>query len=328
MDIIPIQAMVRDPDTPPSTSPEHPIRVVCRRTGLKPDLLRAWERRYGAIQPRRSDTERRLYSDADIERVRLLVRALEGGRSIGQIGHLPTADIQRLIEQDRAQASDRLSDEATPENAEDVAPRLGACLRAARALDRGLLAQELDKAVASLSQRQLLEGLLIPLLHRIGDSWEQGNLRPVHEHMATALIRSTLGRLLERYRPPESAPRILVTTGPDQLHEIGALLVALTAAAEDWNATYLGPDLPLEDMVAASEETRATVLALSVTRGGDLQTQLEELRERLPASVTLIAGGRGVDPLRHLDDGTSLRIINDLEQLRQTLRRLAPGERD
>src|SRR5579862_6510920 len=78
----------------------HPMRVVTRRTGLSADLLRAWERRYDVVTPTRSDGGRRLYSDPDIERLRLLYRATLAGRGIGQVAELSTTALAALVRQD------------------------------------------------------------------------------------------------------------------------------------------------------------------------------------------------------------------------------------
>src|SRR5919107_4915681 len=81
---------------PTAEGPRHPMRVVTRRTGLSADVLRVWEKRYGVVTPSRSDTGRRLYSDTDIERLRLLHRATLAGRSIGQVAGLSTPALLEL----------------------------------------------------------------------------------------------------------------------------------------------------------------------------------------------------------------------------------------
>jgi MerR family transcriptional regulator, light-induced transcriptional regulator len=89
--------------------PRHPMRVVTRRTGLSADLLRAWERRYEVVTPARSESGRRLYSDADIERLRLLYRATLAGRTIGQVAELPTDALAALVRRDAAADAERAS---------------------------------------------------------------------------------------------------------------------------------------------------------------------------------------------------------------------------
>lgn len=86
-----------------STAPQHPIRVVALRTGLSPDLIRAWEKRYQAVVPQRTDTARRLYSDLDVDRLKLLKLATEGGRRIGDIAGLPFQELRELVSTDKAE---------------------------------------------------------------------------------------------------------------------------------------------------------------------------------------------------------------------------------
>ena len=270
----------------------HPIRVVCRRTGLKPDLLRAWERRYGAINPGRSETRRRLYSDADIERIQLLRRAIEGGRSIGQIASLSDEEIEALIEADRPDPSTGMdpASESTPE----AAQLLDAAYRAVRLMDSKRLAFELVRAQERLSRRAVLEGVIVPLLRRIGRAWESGELQPSQEHLASAVIRTNVGSLLTTYQPPLGAPRIVVTTMSGQRHELGALLCAATAAGSGWDVTFLGAELPTEDIATAVRETASHALALSFTMElSDTVDQLKELVGFLRNDVAVIVGGRG-----------------------------------
>src|SRR5687768_1892912 len=125
----------------PGTQPRHPIGVVARRTGLKPDLIRAWERRYGAVEPGRTDTRRRFYSDADIHRLLLLRQVVKTGRGIGQVAQLSNEDLEALIAEEPVAASpgsgtpagpstgENWGGTATPASPVDIAePFLGACL--------------------------------------------------------------------------------------------------------------------------------------------------------------------------------------------------------
>src|SRR5579862_7283305 len=119
-------------DTDEATLRQHPIGVAAERTGLSPHVLRVWERRYRAIEPTRNDGGRRLYSDGDIERLRLMALATAAGRGISQIARLPTKALQQLVRDDeeaRRQlgTSDRArtSSGTTDANAEDVAAARG-----------------------------------------------------------------------------------------------------------------------------------------------------------------------------------------------------------
>ena len=93
--------MASKPTTP---TPRHAMRTVVLRTGLTPDLLRAWEKRYGVVEPTRSEGGQRLYSDADLERLTLLTRAVRAGRAISQVANLPTPELREILAAEAASA--------------------------------------------------------------------------------------------------------------------------------------------------------------------------------------------------------------------------------
>src|SRR5512141_668232 len=99
------------PTSTESQTPRYPVRLVALRTGLTPHVLRAWERRYGVVSPGRTEGGQRLYSELDIERLRLLRRLTDGGHAIRRIASLPLAELARLDEEtggaeERAASSD------------------------------------------------------------------------------------------------------------------------------------------------------------------------------------------------------------------------------
>ncbi|MES1244592.1 MAG: MerR family transcriptional regulator [Acidobacteriota bacterium] len=302
----------------------HPIGVVARRTGLKPDLIRAWERRYGAVAPDRSDTRRRFYSDADVERLRLLRRAVGTGRSIGQIANLSNEELEGLIGAEPA-----LPPVALPAAAGEAAESfLEPCLAAIRRLDAAELELHLERASVALSRNSLLERLMVPLLHRLGELWQRGELRPTHEHLASAAVRSFLGGMVRSCDASATAPHLLSTTPARQRHELGALIVAVVAAGEGWRATYLGPDLPPEEIAAAAREKGARAVALSLVYPPDdalLGDDLRRLRRLLPPATALIVGGRAADAYTAVLDEIGAARMADLAALRRELERLRAG---
>lgn len=305
------------------TSLRHPIGVVARRTGLKPDLIRAWERRYGAVAPGRSDTRRRFYSDADIERLRLLRQVVGTGRSIGHVANLSNGELEGLIAAEPAPAPPSLPIPSTDGEAAETFLEL--CLAAIRRLEVADLELHLERASVALSRNSLLEKLMVPLLHRLGELWQIGELRPTHEHVTSAVVRSFLGGMYRAYDTPSTAPHLLSTTPSRQRHELGALIVAAVAAGEGWRVTYLGPDLPPEEIASAAREKGARVVALSLVYPPDdplLADDLRRVRRLLPSTTTLIAGGRAAPAYGAvLDEIGSVRVA-DLPALRRELERL------
>jgi DNA-binding transcriptional MerR regulator/methylmalonyl-CoA mutase cobalamin-binding subunit len=311
----------------------HPIRVVARRTGLSAHVIRAWEKRYGAVEPSRTPTRRRAYSTEDVERLTLLRRATLAGRSIGQIAKLSTPELRRLVEEDeRAAASvgpSRPSDEPHAAATRDGAQLLSASLEAARRLDTAALERALGEASVLLGRPALMEQVIVPLLHRIGDAWRDGSLRVAHEHLASAVVRSFMGSFDGAFHVIPNAPEVVVTTPSGQLHEIGALLAAATAASEGWRATYLGPSLPADEIAAAARQKEARAVALSIVYPTDdphCRTELKRLAQLLGPKITILVGGRGAAGYRSILEAVGARYITDYQSLRATLESLRRGE--
>jgi methanogenic corrinoid protein MtbC1 len=320
----------------------HPIRVVARRVGLSPHVIRMWEKRYQAVMPQRTPTKRRIYSDADVERLALLCRAINGGRSIGQLAHLPTKKLLALVTADEATVSALQPGErekSTPlalqrqasANGERMTPQdsaasVAACLAAVEHLDTEALESALAQAAVTLGQTALIEQVIVPLLHKIGELWRDGELRVAHEHLASAVVRTFLGNLKGSVIPSSVAPNLVVATPVGQLHELGALVVAAMAVSEGWRVTYLGANLPAEEIAGAAQQSQARAVALSLVYPTDdprIPGELEHLHRYLAEATPILVGGRASahyeDVLRaigatRLDDMRSLRA--HLETLR------------
>jgi methylmalonyl-CoA mutase cobalamin-binding subunit/DNA-binding transcriptional MerR regulator len=295
----------------------HPIGFVVKRTGLTAHVIRVWEFRYQAITPTRTDTNRRLYSDADIERLLLLRKATEAGHRISQLAKLP---IERLREITGSSLLRPAPSPASPPA--DVT--LDQCLQAVQQLDDRALERLLGQAAMKLSHTAVIETLVVPLMEKIGALWHDGAIRPTHEHLATAVIRSFVGNIADAYRPDPNAPRVIVTTPAGQWHELGALVATATAAAQGWQVIYLGPNLPADDIAAAAVQTRAGVVALSIVYPGDdpnVGHELRKLRRALPEATLLVGGRAAANYHRTLEEIGATRI-NDIAQLRLELESL------
>jgi MerR family transcriptional regulator, light-induced transcriptional regulator len=311
------------------------MRMVTRLTGLSPDLLRAWERRYQVVKPTRSPNGRRVYSDADIERLRLVLRATLAGRTIGQVASLSTEALAALVRRDvRVEAqgavvtgSFRAPDFARPPSPEGY---FTDCVRAIERLDGPELDATLRRAAIALPAAALLDGLVVPILERLGTGWREGTLRPVHEHLASGIVRRLLDSVIATAGSPLRSANLVVATPVGQVHEFGALLVAATATVEGWRVTYLGTDLPAEDIAEAAVRTRVKVVTLSVvTSAGDagLEVELRRLRTMLPKDVTLIVGGAAARLYSGVLRELGAVQLNDLESFRAQLRMLHHARR-
>ncbi len=300
---------------------KYPMRLVTRRTGLTSHLIRAWERRHNAIQPRRTSTNRRLYSDEDIERLILLRDATSSGHSIGQIAELPTEELRRLAA-DAAVATAAASSSASARVRAQTFHR--EALAAVSAFDPERLESVLSRAAVSLNQTEWIERIIVPLLHDIGDRWEDGSLGVANEHLASAVVRTLLGRINEAIRREEAAPRIVITTPTGQRHELGALLATVTAASEGWNSIYLGANLPAREIASAARMRRARAVGLSLVypeKDPELEAELRDLRRRLGQDVPIFVGGRASPHFNELWSEIGAIVIHNLPELREALQR-------
>jgi methanogenic corrinoid protein MtbC1 len=308
---------------------KHPIQVAARRSGLTADVIRAWERRYNAVEPERSGTNRRLYSDDDIERLLLLSNVTRAGRRIGDVAALPLDDLRAMAAEDK-QAAGRISPPGYSRHRSRSARRhLEACLEAVDNLDGAALDAALSDAAVDLTVPVLLEQLLTPLMEQLGERWSDGSLRIAHEHMATALVRSFLGALRNVGPPPEGAPEIIVATPAGAQHEIGALMVAVLAAGDGWKVTYLGSDLPAEDIASAARNRQARAVALSIvypTDDSQIGRELRRLGAQLDEGVSLFVGGSSAGAYRVALDEIGARVTVDISILRAELQELRAAD--
>jgi len=309
----------------PDTEPRHPIQVVVRRTGLSADLIRVWERRYQAVSPQRSTSSRRLYSDADIERLILLHRATLSGRRISDVASLPETELSKLITADE-KAVERMPTPPSPTSADETAMGyVEACLDAARLADPVAFEQALSRAAVAYSIPELFERVLTPLLRKIGQQWQEGMLRSSHEHMATAAVRSFLGTLAAASNMAGTGPTLLVTTPRGQDHEMGSLMAAVIAATDGWNVAYLAPNLPANEIAVIALQRDARAVALGITYPGDdphLPDELRLLRSHLPKGVAIIVGGSAADGYADVLQEIGAVTAASLEDFRAILRRV------
>ncbi len=308
-------------DDTSSQTKRHPIKVVALRTGLTPEVLRVWEKRYDFVDPERTPTARRLYSDDDIEHLLLLRRATQNGRRIGDIARMNKEQLEEMILEDESVSRPALT--PMPVNLADR--MLSSALKAVKELDPEALQTVVSQAQVRLGAAELIHGLLSPLALRIGELWQNGSIRPYHEHMASTLVIHALNRLIADQREKEGAPRLLVTTPAGQRHELGAILAATVAVSVGYNVLYLGPDLPAMDIEHAARQYRADMVGLSLVYPEDdpaTHRQLRDLGERLRGERLLLVGGAGALSYEQTLMAVQARILPDAETTLQVLEEL------
>ena len=282
-----------------AAEPTYPLRVAARLTGLSPELLRAWERRYRVVEPVRTAGGTRRYSAEDLERLRLVKAAVDAGHRISQVAHLELAE---------------LTDRAMP----SFTPSVGRFDDIFSALDRldGVETQRLlSLQLSALGPVRFAREFACPLVREIGERWAEERLGVPSEHLATGVLRSMLGSALQPSAASQLGPRIVFATPTGERHELGLQMAALTALGAGASPTYLGAEVPVEDLIEATETTAASVLALSlVTLPAAQATRIVgALRGGLPDGVRLWLGGSSARVLE-LDGVEAIDTLEELEQ--------------
>lgn len=299
----------------------HAIRVVSQRTGLTAHVIRIWEKRYGAVEPVRTSTNRRLYTEPDIERLRLLREVTVLGHTIGLVARLSTVQLQELV----ASSAHRMRNGRKASEANGQQDFLPQCLEAVRRLDTEAFEDVLRHASVALGSQGLLRKLIGPLAQEIGQLWQQGEITAAHEHFASAVIRTFLGNLARPFALSESAPNLVVATPAGQLHELGAVIVAAAAAAHGWRVSYLGACLPAAEIAGVAIKNCAKAVALSIvypTDDAGLPAELESLRRYLPPEVKILAGGRAAAAYSAVLEHIGAQRSAQLEEFYDALDRL------
>ena len=297
---------------------KYSIKAVARISGLTEFVIRAWEKRYNAVTPSRTDTNRRIYSQTDIEKLKLLQHATTNGHSIGNIANLSIDSLKELT------GTSIPTNDSVKKNSEyvfDPLKHIDICMDAIQKLDAEKLEIELLKASVNLSQPELVEKLLIPLLEKTGQNWEEGKIRVINEHLASTIIGPFLFNLIDSYKIPNSAPKILFTTPMGQQHEFGALLASAVAAYSGWKAIYLGSNLPVVDFINAAEKIEPKALALSIIYPpNDPQLKNELLKLKLlKKEIIVFAGGRAAYSYVDVLEQINALLVKDLNEFRSKL---------
>jgi methanogenic corrinoid protein MtbC1 len=292
-------------------------------TGLTPDLIRAWEKRYGVVAPIRGARGARLYASADVAHLRLLARVVDAGRAIGDVAALSPSELEQLAAQEPPEGQAPREDEhptARQSSVTQIVERL-------ECFDHAAVARLLGDAVIGLGCRAFVHQVAAPLLQEVGDRWSSGSLAIAHEHLFTGLLRNLLASLIHT-RARSGSRTVVLATPAGERHEFGLLLVALVALDAGLDVAYLGADLPGGEIVAAVQGSNAMLLGLSLVSADNRSAAVHELKamqRAVPAGVELWCGGRDASAVAARLKSFRGRVFDSLSQAEEELMRL--GER-
>jgi DNA-binding transcriptional MerR regulator len=253
------------------------IGELSKRSGVSPELLRAWERRYGLLRPERSPGGLRLYTPADLERVRVMQQHLAEGLAAAEAAALASS--------------------ASQEDEPVLLPAAvrGELAQALESFDEPEAQAILDRALAVSTVDGFLSEIVLPYLEELGDRWEQGEISVGQEHFASAVLR---GRLLGLARGwgRGVGPLAILACLPGEHHDLGLISLGLSLRARNWRIAYLGPDTPVETLSEAARDLRPAFVILSAISDGCIAPALPELRSLARRFRVALGGAAAASP--------------------------------
>jgi MerR family transcriptional regulator, light-induced transcriptional regulator len=272
----------QNPQPTPDAGPGY-LRIgqLAKRTGVSPELLRAWEQRYGLLQPTRTAGGFRLYGAADEARVQRMQSLVSGG--------LAAAQAARLVLSDGEPAPPTASPPAA--TLEDAATTLTASLDR---LDEQAANTALDRLFAAYTVETVLREVILPYLHRLGERWATGEVSVAQEHFASNLLRGRLLALAQGWGQGRGPAAILACV-PGEHHELGLLAFGVALRRRGWRITYLGTDSPIEAIADLSRSLLPTVVVLLSIRPQGFLDHAPEI-EQLANQVPVMIAGTGATP--------------------------------
>ncbi len=275
----------------------YPIRTVARITGVNPVTLRAWERRYGLIKPRRTPSGHRVYTEEHVELVRQILALLDSGVSIGQVAEV--IDTQRA-----------------PPDLEDTGDAWAGYRRrmveGVANFDETTLEGVYAEAVSLYPVDVVSEHLIVPTLRELGWRWQNRTGTVAQEHFFSTYIRNKLGARLHHRTKRARGPKVILSCLPNERHDTGLLLFGLAALDHGLQAVLLGADLPLDELPIAANQSGAIAVVLAgkaEPAGYDLGDKLRDLTTDL--DIPVYVGGRVSRLCEEAIEGAGARVLGD-----------------
>ncbi len=251
------------------------IGELSRRVGVSPELLRAWETRYGLLRPDRTAGGLRLFSEEDERRVYLMRKHIAAGLSASE-----AARLARSGGESSAQGSSA-----------SFAEIQAALAHGIEALDEPMAQAALDQLFRAFALPYALSEVILPFLHRLGERWAAAETSIAHEHFASNVIGGRRRALTPGWGSGVG-PRALLACPPGERHELGLLCFGLALREHGWRITYLGADTPLREITDALGELSPNMVVLSAISPQRFRDASEEIGV-LGSLVRVCIGGAG-----------------------------------
>lgn len=294
----------------------YPQQVVVHKTGLTPNILRAWERRYGGIVAERDSQGRRVYSEELTEKLILLSILVDQGYRIGDLANRPNGDLRVL--------TDALNQSKPAYMIPN--PSLERAISSTKIFDDCSLWNELERATSVYGRLDLIDSFIFPLIHEAKKLMKVHELLEVHLHFLQTTLRTFLSTLLAPIPGDPSRPRVVFAYPPGQVSDLGGIASAVHIHAAGWHPVLLGTSILSEQIVATTSKLNAHAVILSAvadTYDTRVLNETIKVRRGLPPEVWVFFGGHVPRLLRDDMVAGGLIPMEDMADLRQKLVDLA-----
>ncbi len=283
-----------------------PIQAVERETGVSKELLRMWERRYKFPTPARDRQGDRIYTQEQINKLRLLRRLIDAGFRPGKIIGLELQELEALL---NSKYSNRV--ESSPELEKELVSIL-------QSKDPHMIREYLSHQLVKLGLQSFILEFLQYTNTMVGDAWMRGLIEVHEEHLYTEQVQTLIRGAIANLRPATRGPRIMLTTAPEEGHTLGILMVEAMLRLDDIDAICFGPKMPVRDIVHAANKHQIDIVGISFSTSFPTSHAidfLEDLRFRLPTQIRIWAGGNALRSTRRNVDGVD--FFHELHSLRK-----------
>jgi len=265
------------------------IGEVSKATGISVYTLRMWERRYGSPMANKLASGHRRYNPSEVPRLRLVQRALDLGFKPSHAVTLTDDELIRLIEEGRAKDIVTKTDNS-------YSAMIESWIKLLHAWDEKKLLEEFESEWLALGPIGFADERICPFFRRVGEGWITKEITVAQEHFATELAQAFLSRKWREQSSKNTKAPYVVATLPDEKHALGIHMCALGVVATGHKVTFLGADIPVDDLVGSVLGTQNKGVCISFTQNYDKNKAIElvkNMRQRIPSDLPIIVGGDG-----------------------------------
>ena len=309
------------------------IQIASKLSGVGTHTLRAWEKRYNAVAPSRNESGRRLYSDDDIEKLRLLSELCSLGSSIGTIAQKPVEELKAFLK--KLGKTEEFEPQQISLNGEDTSKNFQASLDglmlAIKQYKLDIIAHEIEKLKITHSPRDLALDIISPLIQEVGIRVYRGELNISQEQALSSMLKFHIGHVLFRnYKQKYKNPNLVALATPETDHsEFNLLLYGLLCCHYGLKFFYMGPNMNVETILEICGSVEANVILLSANsfvvpqKEDFLNNFMERLTKGMSKGQSLWLGGAARFNLAKFQKNKSFHFLPDLKYLDNYLKELS-----